>query len=48
MEPHVGREDDNPEVAGDDIPPVEQLHAPPVESEAVPRYPECQRLRPDY
>ena len=48
-EPHVGHDDDNPEVAGGNIPPVEQLDAPPVDPEAVPRrYPERQRRRPDY
>ena len=41
--------DDNPEVAGGNIPLVELLDAPPVVPEAVPRrYPERQRRRPDY
>ena len=45
MEPDVGHDDDN---AGDNIPPGEQLGAPPVEPEAVPRrYPEHQRRQTD-
>ena len=48
-EPHVGQDDDNPDVAEDNVPPVDQLDAPPVEPAAVPhRYPERHRRRPDY
>ena len=48
-EPHIGH-DDNPEVAGGNIPPFEQLDTPPVEPEAaVPRrYPERQLLLEEY
>ena len=51
-EPHVGQDNDNPDVAEDNVPPVDQLDAPPVEPvgpAAVPhRYPERHRCRPDY